>query len=73
MSWLEGPECRECGCSDLDACHDEWGEPCGWAVPDDEGEPLCTLCAEGTPALGPRDRELAAEIEAFGRAAEGSG
>ena len=37
-----GQVCRACGCSDLDACADEGGDPCWWAEED-----LCTSCASG--------------------------
>jgi len=34
--------CRDCGCTDDDACTDEaTGEPCRWAADD-----LCSRCAE---------------------------
>lgn len=33
--------CRDCGCTEFDACiDDESGEPCSWAVED-----LCSACA----------------------------
>ena len=37
-----GPFCRECGCTEHDACWTPpWGEGCGWAEPD-----LCSACAD---------------------------
>lgn len=34
--------CRRCGCSELDACVDVNGDPCGWT---DASKTLCTACA----------------------------
>jgi hypothetical protein len=37
--------CRECGCTQLNACEDkETGETCGWAEDD-----LCTFCVPDEP------------------------
>jgi len=33
--------CRECGCTEFDACDDEERGPCSW-----EGDDLCSACAE---------------------------
>ena len=30
--------CRVCGCTELDACLNEWGDPCAW---DNDEETLC--------------------------------
>lgn len=38
-------ECVSCGCSEYDACVDDWtGDACGWAATD--ARPVCTFCAE---------------------------
>ena len=38
---LLGPVCRQCGCSEHDACSiPPWGEACSWTEPD-----LCSGCA----------------------------
>jgi hypothetical protein len=36
-----GVICRECGCTENDACVDDAGRACSWAEPD-----LCTACAD---------------------------
>ena len=35
-------QCGHCGCTDLDACHHDDGQPCFWVQPG-----LCSVCAEG--------------------------
>ena len=43
---LLGPICRQCGCTEHDACWTPpWGEGCSWAGPD-----LCSACAADAPA-----------------------
>lgn len=36
--------CRECGCTEDNACVDSQGRPCHWVAED-----LCSACAEGGP------------------------
>ena len=53
---LLGPVCRQCGCTERDACWTPpWGEGCSWVEPD-----LCSACAADAqiqprtaPRLGP--------------------
>ena len=41
---LLGPVCRQCGCTEHDACWTPpWGEGCSWVEPD-----LCSACAAGS-------------------------
>ena len=39
-------ECRECGCTERNACINIDGETCAWAEED-----LCTFCAEEKTSL----------------------
>jgi hypothetical protein len=59
-----GRTCRECGCSQLNACvNDATGETCGWAESD-----LCTACVPGADPnwAHPRTRRPNAVVSACG-------
>jgi hypothetical protein len=47
--------CRQCGCTDNQACIDDWLGPCWWVEPD-----LCSHCEMGLDCdhAGRAEREL---------------
>lgn len=53
---LERPSiCRECGCTECDACADGFGDGCHWVDAD-----LCSSCARRLPAAAGKPKAKAA-------------
>lgn len=51
IEWAYPRRCRECGCTDHNACDTLTG-PCAWHTTFDDNSGLCTACAATTQAPG---------------------
>jgi hypothetical protein len=61
--------CIGCGCDDLDACEDDFGDPCYWLVVDRKaGVGVCSECPGAVDRWSKGDRDVRVGPEAVGGA-----
>jgi hypothetical protein len=58
--------CIGCGCDDLDACEDDFGDPCYWLVVDRKaGVGVCSECPGAVDRWSKGDRQVRANLNAI--------